>query len=313
MRVDMGKRVLVIARSYEETDSGSDRLRNAGFEIVRPPGGPGLSRDALVRAIADVDGAIIGTQRFDAELLDANGRLRVIVKAGAGIDNIDLDAADAAGIAVGAASGANAGAVAEYAVSLMLAVGRRICEVNTSVRRGEWERFRGVDLTGSTVGVIGLGHVGRGVCRLLRGFDVNLLGYDIRVDDDFAASFGINMTAIDDIVKRSDFITLHAPLTEATYHLIDRKRLDLMRPVTIVINTARGELIDSDALYDALAQRTIRGAGLDVFENEPLKDERFYSLDNVVLSSHNASYSTDGIERTAVAAADELIAFLGKT
>lgn len=308
----MNKRVLVIARSYEQSTAGAEILHEAGIEIVVPPEGPGLSRESLLRAIVDVDCAIVGTQRFDGELLDPVGRLRAIVKAGVGLDNVDLDAAEAAGIAVASVPGANAGAVAEYALALMLTLGRRTSEVDRSVRRGEWGRLKGVDLTGATVGVVGLGNVGRTVCRMLRGFDAELLGFDVVTDETFVASSGITMVSADEIAQRSDFVTLHAPLTDETFHMIDRRRLALMRPNAVVVNTARGELIDTEALYEALAHKAIFGAALDVFEHEPFKDDRFNALDNVVLSSHNASYSRSGIERTVAAAARKAIELLGQ-
>ena len=303
----MTRRVLVIARSYEESDSGTKRLRDAGYEVVTPPEGADLSHEALLRAVADVDGAIVGTQKFDQSVLIADGRMRAIVKAGVGIDNIDLDAAKKAGIQVAAVPGANAGAVAEYSIALMLAVGKRICEVNASVRSGKWGRFRGNDLTGATVGVIGLGHVGQGVCQRLKGFDVRLLGYDVVVNDEFVKTSGITVTTVETIAAESDFISLHAPLTDDTHHMVNRELLATMKPTAVLINTARGELIDTDALYEALSSNALAGAGLDVFETEPFRDERFSALDNIVLSSHNASYSNDGIARTVVAAADKMI------
>lgn len=306
----MTKRVLVVAGAFWEYEAAFDLLRNDGFEVVRPESGPVISRDALAEALKEVDGAIVGLQPIDAEMLHPDARVRVVVKSGVGLDNIDLVAAEAAGILVGAVPGANAGAVAEYAVGLMLDVGRRISEANAALRGGTWGRFRGDDLTGATVGVIGLGFVGQTVCRLLRGFGVNLLGYDVVTNDAFVGESGITMTSVDDIFKQSDFISLHVPLFDDTRHLVNKERLSLMKSKAIIVNTARGELIDTEALYESLSSGKIRGAGLDVFENEPFKDERFFALNNVVVSPHNAWCSTSGIENTAISAAAKLTSLM---
>jgi D-3-phosphoglycerate dehydrogenase len=307
----LSKRALVISRSFGECPVGAEVLYAAGVETVVPPGGPALSRDGLRAAIADVDCAIIGTQRFDGDLLDPAGRLRAIVKAGTGLDNVDLAAAEAAGISVSAVPGANASAVAEYAMALMLSAARRTCEVDRSVRAGKWGRFKGADLSGATVGIVGLGNVGRALCRLLSGFGVTLLGYDVVADEAFNREAGVTLATVDEIAARSDFVTLHAPLTDDTFHLFERRRIALMKPSAILVNAARGELVDTEALYEALLNHAIAGAALDVFEAEPFSDERFFALENIVLSSHNAAYSVRGLKRTVVAAAEKALDLLG--
>jgi len=306
----MTRRVLVIARSFEGSD-GYQRLRDAGLEVVCPADGPGLSQQALAGAIDGVDGAIIGTQPFGAELFASARNLRALVKAGAGLDNVDAAAAESAGVSIAAVPGANSGAVAEYAIALMLALGRRICEVDRAVRRGEWPRMTGSDLAGATVGVIGLGNVGRRVCQLLRGFDVKLVGFDVEVDPRFTTALRLDVLSLDEIVGRSDVVTLHAPLVEETRHLIDARRLELMKQTSLIVNTARGELIDTAALYEALVDGKIGGAALDVFEEEPFRDERFLALPKVIVSSHNASFSANAIEATVTRAAETMIELLG--
>jgi len=295
-------RVVVTARSFAETDVGWEALAEMGADVVRALPQAGAAPGDLIALLADADAAIVGTEIVDQAVLDAGRRLKIVVKAGAGVDNIDVAAADAAGVRVGSVPGANAGAVADYAIALMLAAARRVCEVDRAVRRGEWSRFLGVDLFGSTVGVAGLGHVGRAVCERLSGFSPVLLGTDVMVDEDWARTAGVRVTDIDEIVESCDFISLHLPLTEQTRGLINRDTLERMKPHAIIVNTARGALINPDALYEALAGRWIGGAALDVFDSEPLGDDRFRTLDNVVLSSHNASYSNDGISRTVLGA-----------
>lgn len=296
-------KVVVTARSFAETTVGWEALDGMGAAVVRavPVSGAPSPDLASLLADADADAAIVGTERVDAAVLAAARGLKIVVKAGAGLDNIDLEAAKAAGVAIGSVPGANAGAVADYAVALMLAAARRLCEVDRSVRRGEWSRFLGVDLFGATVGVAGLGHVGQAVCERLSGFSPTLLGTDVVVDEEWARRAGVELTSMDEIVERSDFISLHLPLTEETRGLIDNDTIARMKPNAVIVNTARGGLIDANALYDALVDHRI-AAALDVFPTEPLQDDRFRQLENVVLSSHNASYSNDGIDRTVLGA-----------
>jgi D-3-phosphoglycerate dehydrogenase len=295
-------KVVVTARSFAETAVGWEALEGMGASVVRAVPVPGTSSPDLASLLADADAAIVGTERVDAAALAPASRLKIVVKAGAGVDNIDLEAAKTAGVTIGSVPGANAGAVADYAVALMLAAGRRLCEVDRSVRRGEWSRFLGVDLFGATVGVAGLGNVGRAVCERLRGFSPTLLGTDVVVDEGWARQADVKITSMDEIVERSDFISLHLPLTDETRGLIGHDAIARLKPSAVIVNTARGGLIDADALYDALVEHRIAAAALDVFPSEPLHDDRFRELENVVLSSHNASYSNDGIDRTVLGA-----------
>lgn len=295
-------KVVVTARSFAETTVGWGSLKAMGASVVRAIPVLGAPAPDLAQLLTDADAAIVGTERVDAGVLAAASRLKVVVKAGAGVDNIDLAAASAAGIRVGSVPGANADAVADYTVALMLAAARRVCEVDRSVRQGEWSRFVGFDLFGATVGVVGLGHVGRAVCQRLSGFSPVLLGMDLVVDEEWARGAHVHVSSLDEIFKSCDFISLHLPLTTETNGLIGRSAIARMKPQVILVNTARGALVDPAALYEALVEGRIAGAALDVFESEPLRDDRFRALDNVVLSSHNASYSNDSLSRTVLGA-----------
>jgi phosphoglycerate dehydrogenase-like enzyme len=301
-----GWKVVVTAKSFGMTNVGWQALERMGATAVNAIAAPGDGEPDLAALLADADAAIVGTERVDKATIAGSRRLKVVVKAGTGIDNIDVAAATGAGVRVGAVPGANAGAVADYAIALMLAAARRICEVDRSVRRGEWSRFPGADLFGATVGVVGLGHVGQEVCARLSGFSPTVLGTDVAVDEEWAHRAGVRITDLEEILRDCDFITLHVPLTDETRGLIDKDALARMKPTAILVNTARGPLIDLDALYDALAARRIMAAALDVFPTEPLRDVRFRELDNVVLSSHNASYSRDGVERTVLGAVGQV-------
>ena len=212
--------------------------------------------------------------------------MRVIARVGVGLDSIDLPAAQSRGIVVTTTPGANEAVVADHAVSLMLAMMRRVVENDASVRRGEWNRMGDLtpyDVDGATVGLIGLGKIGRSVARRLMGFPVHVIGYDPAV----RVCPGVErVDEIAQLLTRSDVVSLHLPLTPATRHLIGPAELSQMRPDSILINTARGGLIDEEALVTCLERGTIRAAALDVFENEPPRGSQLLSLPNVVLSPH---------------------------
>ena len=239
-------------------------------------------------------GAIVSTDPFTADVLRAAVDLRVIARVGVGVDSIDLDAASEHGVQVATTPGANEHAVADHAVGLMLALLRRVPELDRDVRRGGWHRtgtHTPRQLTGATVGLVGYGHIGRRVAARLRGFDVELLVHDPALP----AGGPEPSTPLDDLLHRSDVVSLHCPLTASTRHLIDARALGLMRPDAVLVNTSRGGVVDEPALVAALRARSIAGAALDVFEGEPPAGSPLLELDNVVVSPHNAGLSTTSV------------------
>ncbi len=299
-----GKRVLITSRVVEQSPAALARLIDRGCRILDNPDGGRIDREGLARRLAEADALIAGTQPIDGATLERSSHLRVIVKAGAGVDNIDVDAARRRGIRVASTSGANAEAVADYALGLLLAVARRIPAADQSVRAGQWQRFVGVDLHRKTLGILGLGHVGRAVARRARGFEMRVLAYDVQYDEAFLKASGVEAVPAEVVFAESDFVSLHLPLLPSTHHFLNRERLAMMKPGAIVVNTARGSLVDEQALCDALTEGRLAGAGLDVFEHEPPGDTPLRALPTVVLSPHNASYSKESMQQVAMAAVD---------
>lgn len=258
--------------------------------------------DVLGGAVA----AIVSTDPFDAAVLAASPRLRVIARVGVGVDSIDVDAATARGVAVTITPGANEATVADHTVALMLAALRRLCEHDGAVRDGRWNRTGRHTpwlLTGSTVGLVGFGQIGRTVARRLAGFDVRVLATDPIVPREP----GVEAVSLDALLAQSDVVSLHAPLLPTTRRLIGARELALMRADAVLVNTARGGVVDEQALVAALESGRLRAAALDVFEEEPPRASRLLALANVVLSPHNAGLSIPSIEEMTRRATSSVI------
>ena len=229
-------------------------------------------------------------------MIAAAPKLKAIAKYGVGVDNIDLDAAKARDIKVSRTVGANAEAVADYAMALLLAVARKTVLIDQHCRQGDWKKITTRDVTGGTIGILGLGAIGRNVAQRAQGFGMKVLAHDPFWDEAYAKAHGITRAAPDEIFAECDVISLHLPLTPETENFIGAAELAKMKPDAILINTARGGLIDENALLDALEAGRLCGAGIDAFSSEPPKDARWFTLDNVVLGSHCAA-STAGASR----------------
>jgi phosphoglycerate dehydrogenase-like enzyme len=239
-------------------------------------------------------GAIVSTDPFDAGVLANSPTLRVIARVGVGLDSIDLDAATAHGVAVTVTPGVNERTVADHTIALMLAALRRVCEQDAAVRRGAWNRtgeHAAWLLSGGTVGLVGFGHIGRIVAERLRGFGVRIL-----VNDPIEPRDGdVEAVSLDVLLRSSDVVSLHVPLLPTTRGLIGGRELALMRRDAILVNTARGAVVDEEALVAALQGGRLRAAALDVFANEPPTGSRLLTLPNVVLSPHIAGLSTTSV------------------
>ncbi len=265
-------------------------LRDAGFEIRYAPRVSERTPDQVAELMADATAGIISTDPFDESVFARCPELRVLSRVGVGTDAIDLAAATDAGVAVTITPGANTDTVADHTLALMLACSRRLLENDLAMREGRWDRggaLSGSDLTGSTVGIVGLGAIGRGVAKRLRGFDAKVLGADPRVVEDGA----IVQLPLEEVLARSDVVTVHVPLLPSTRGLIGRAELRAVRPGTILINTSRGGVVDEDALVEALMDGRLAGAGLDVFSSEPPAGSPLLAMPNVVLSPHIAGIS----------------------
>lgn len=261
------------------------------------------SEQELADALNGAWAVIAGSERYTEGVFRATPGLRAIVRWGTGSDAVDLRAASQAGVAVVTAPGANADAVADMALALMLSVLRSVPGNDAAVRAGRWQ-LPGIsrDLTRATVAIVGLGAVGRAVARRLRGFGCRTLAVEPNPDLDFCRSHGVELAGLDQVLPQADVVTLHAPLTESTRGIITARELGLLPAHAVLINTSRGQLVDQTALVAALRDRVIAGAGLDVFEQEPLpEDDPLTTLPNVVLSGHVSSSTRLGMQRTAAA------------
>ncbi len=283
--------MLITATSFSEvTSEPEDRLIEAGYEIARNPYGRPMTAEEMAPLLEGVDGCAAGVDDFSAPALAQADRLKVVARHGAGIDQVDIAECTRRGIVVANLPGANAEAVADMTLALMLAVARHISEGDRTTKAGQWVNTYGVDLFQATVGILGLGRIGKGVAQRCRGFDAHVLAYDPYFDQAFAAQHGVDRAeSLDHVMRESDFVCLHMPVTEETRGIIDAKKISLMKPTAILVNTARGALVDEDALADALEEGRIFGAGMDVYAAEPPTDSRLLKCDRTVTMPHVSS------------------------
>lgn len=304
--------ILVTPRSFGKNNPELfDALREAGLNVMRNDSGGIFPAAQMKEKLASCDGVILGVDPMNAEVLAAAPRIRAIAKYGVGTDNIDLAVCKERGIAVSRTVGANSNAVADYAFTLMLAVARKAALIDRRCRAKDWGKITSIDVYGKTLGIIGLGAVGKCVARRARGFDMRVLAHDIAFDDVHAREAGVERADVDRICREADFISLHTVLNDETRNLINADRLAAMKKTAVLVNTARGGLIDEAALLAALREGRLHGAGLDVFEEEPPADPVWYGLDNVVMGSHCSSSTSGATETMGRMAVENLLRDLG--
>ena len=270
----------------------------------------GADRTALLPAIADVDAVIVrSATMIDAEALAAATRLKVVARAGVGLDNVDVPAATARGVLVVNAPTSNIVSAAEHAVALLMAVARRVPQAAASLRAGEWKRskFTGVEITDKTVGVIGLGRIGVLFAQRMSAFGTRLLAYDPYVPAARAAQIGVRLVPLDELLRESDFISIHLPKTPETVGLIGERELALCKPDVVIINAARGGLLDEHALAQALKEGRVGGAGLDVYATEPCTDSPLFAFDNVVATPHLGASTAEAQDKAGLAVARSVL------
>ena len=271
--------------------------------------GPG----GLEAELADADALVVRSAvQVDAKLLESAPKLRAIGRAGVGVDNIDIDAATHSGIVVMNTPGANAVAVAELAIGLMISMARSIPRANSTTHAAKWEKksLQGTELRGKTLGIVGLGRIGLEVARRARSFGMELIGYDPFIAPVVARENQVALVPLDEIFKRSDYLTLHVGLTSQTEGMINESSIKLMKPGVRIVNCARGELIVDEALADAIRSGHVAGAALDVFRKEPLKDSAYFGLDNVLLSPHVAGSTDEAQEAIGIQLAKQVRDYL---
>jgi len=278
----------------------ADPIASEGIEILRQSAEvdvkTGLSTDELTAIIGEYDGLVVRSQtKVTAEIIRAGKKLQVIARAGVGIDNVDVEEATKCGIIVVNAPTGNTISAAEHTVALLLSLARNIPQANSVLKAGEWRRsdFMGIEVRGKTLGIIGLGNVGSEVARRARGLEMKLIAHDPFISVDAARYLQVELVSIEQILKESDFITLHLLLTSSTKNMIGAKELTMVKPTVRIINTARGELIDEEALIKAIKEKRVAGAAIDVFTVEPTTESILFEHDNIIVTPHLGASTTE--------------------
>lgn len=303
----MSKPTVVIAETI--ADSAIDVLRPTADVVIAT----GLGRTELAERLHDAEGLIVrSATTVDAELIAAAPRLRVVGRAGIGVDNIDLDAATAAGVIVVNAPDANTISAAEHTMALLLAQARRVAEADASLRGGAWERsrFKGVELHGKTLGILGLGRIGTLVAQRASAFGMRLIAYDPFVSDDRASRLGVRLASLDEVLAEADFLTIHLPRTPDTEGLIDAAALARAKPGIRIVNVARGGLVDEEALAAAIVGGQVGGAAVDVFANEPTTESPLFGLSQVVVTPHLGASTQEAQDKAGTSVAGAVVAAL---
>jgi D-3-phosphoglycerate dehydrogenase len=300
-------RILVTETIAEE---GIAALRTAAEVDIHT----NLDKAQLIELLPNYDALIVrSATKVTADVLAAGERLRVVGRAGTGVDNIDVNAATERGILVVNAPAANSVAAAELTITFIMALARRLPDANTSLKSGKWERskFMGFEVRGKTIGLIGLGRIGTEVARRARGLEMNVLAYDPVVSTDRAEQLGITLASMDDVLTQSDFLSVHVPLIDSTRHMINAARLAQMKPTAYLINAARGGIVDENALLEAIEKGVIAGAALDVFEQEPLPaDSPLLKHPRIITTPHLGASTVEAQALAGVDVAESVLTAL---
>lgn len=288
-------RVLVTPTTFgKEEPALITTLEKAVGAVIYNPMNRPLASQELLPLLKDADGYIAGLDHVDAIVIEAASRLKVIARYGVGVDRVDVEAATKRGIVVTNTPGANSVAVAELTIALMLALGRQICRADQATRSGEWPRYSGVGLRGKTVGLVGFGTIGREVASRLKSFGCRILVSDPCVTCEVGEGHGVQVVPLENLVASSDFVSLHAALNPTTSGMVDHVFLQKMKHGAFMVNTARGELIDEEALCQALENGHLRGAALDCFRKEPPgADHPLFCLPQVIVTPHTGAHTDE--------------------
>jgi D-3-phosphoglycerate dehydrogenase len=305
-------KVLVTPTSFSRYNNNlAKELENAVGSVIYNTSGKPLSEKELIPLIFDVDGFIAGLDDVTSNVIKAAKSLKVIARYGTGVDRVDLKAAKEAGIYVTNTPGANSASVAELAIGLAITAARNILEGNNGIKKGTWPRLSGTTLSGKTFGIMGLGSIGKEVAKRLRAFGLKLIAYDIFFDKEFLKEYRIEPVDLENLFSESNFISLHIPVLEDTINIINRESLAKMKKGAILINTARGELVDEDALYESLVSGHLKSAALDTFKKEPPDaDNKLLSLSQVIVTPHMGAATDNASDEMTRISIDECLAVL---
>ncbi len=287
--------------------SPREKLEAAGWTVREVQDAMHSDEDRLIGLLEGVDATVAGGEPYTRRVLQAATSLKHVARWGVGFDRVDLEAAADEGVLVTTTQGANDWGVADHAVALMLGLGHLLVSNHLQLREHGWGRAIGDDLWRQRVGIVGLGRIGRGVAQRVHGFEAEILAYEPYPDTAFCEQYGVRLVSVEELFRESDYITLHLPMSPETQHFANHERLVLMKSTAFLVNTARGGLVDEDALYDALTSGKIAGAGLDVREQEPPTDRRFDSLPNVILSPHTAGITHQTVSAMSHMAVDSIL------
>jgi len=286
-------------------------LQKNGLQITYEPE---ITPDQIKEKIGNFDIVIVRSRtKITKEMIEKASKCKIIARVGVGLDNIDTEAAKAKGIRVINAVEGAMNAVAELVLGLMLSLAREIPRADREIRNGKWlkKELMGSELSGKYLGIVGLGNIGKRLAKLARALNMNIIGFDVMpIADDFAREVGLIKADIDTLLSSADYVSFHVPLTETTHHLVNAKRLSTMKKTAFIINTSRGEIIDEDALYDALQQGKLAGAALDVFEKEPAVGNKLTTLPNVVCTPHIGAQTKEAQTLAANVIGEKIIMIL---
>jgi D-3-phosphoglycerate dehydrogenase len=286
-------------------------LQKNGLKITYEPE---ITPDQIKEKISNFDIVVVRSRtKITKEMIDRATQCKIIARVGVGLDNIDVDAAKAKGIRVINAVEGAMNAVAELVLGLMLSLAREIPRADREIRNGNWlkKELMGSELSGKYLGIVGLGNIGKRLAKLARGLNMNIIGFDVMpIADDFARDVGLIKADIDTLLSSADYISFHVPLTETTHHLVNSKRISTMKKTAYIINTSRGEIIDEDALYNALKEGKIAGAALDVFEKEPAVGNKLATLPNIVCTPHIGAQTKEAQTLAANVIGEKIIMIL---
>jgi len=291
------------------SERGIEIMKKSGLEVVVKK----LSQEDLLKEIRGYDALIVrSATKVTAEVIGSADKLKVIGRAGSGLDNVDKEAATKRGIVVMNTPGGNTITTAEHTIALMLSLARLIPQATISMKEGRWEkkRFMGIEIYNKTLGIIGIGNIGSQVAKRAQALGMNVLGYDPFLSEEKAKELGIEVVDLPELYRRADFITIHTPLTSDTRNMINREAIRMMKDGVRIINCARGGIVNEKDLYDALVSGKVAGAALDVFENEPPEGSPLLTLENVICTPHLGAATAEAQENVAIAVAEQIVDYL---